>query len=71
MSLVGLMESKRIEIDGEIFDLSDPSGKKAAVRAWLQARSLQRSAPDQASSPQETLPADETAEPTDPVKGDT
>jgi hypothetical protein len=37
------MEDKRIEIDGEVFDLSDPDGKKAAVRAWLKAKSRERS----------------------------
>ncbi len=37
------MEGDRIEIDGEVFDLTDPEGKKAAVRAWLKAKSRERS----------------------------
>jgi hypothetical protein len=63
MSWVGLMESNRIEINGTVFDLSDPSGKKAAVRAWLQARSLERKENSEAESPPETLPGSEAAEP--------
>ncbi len=35
---VGHMDGKKIEIDGEIFDLDEDEGKKAAVRAWLLSR---------------------------------
>ncbi len=36
------MDGKKVEIDGETFDLSDPEDKKRAIRAWLKARSRER-----------------------------
>lgn len=37
------MEGKRIEIDGNTYDLEDPIQRKAAVRAWLEAQARRRS----------------------------
>jgi hypothetical protein len=39
------MDEKLVEINGQTFDLSDPEGKKAAVRAWLAAKSKERKTP--------------------------
>jgi hypothetical protein len=38
------MEEKSIEIGGEIFDLTDPAQKKAAIRAWLKAKAGEKKA---------------------------
>jgi hypothetical protein len=38
------MEGKSIEIGGEIFDLTDPAQKKAAIRAWLKAKAGEKKA---------------------------
>ena len=41
------MDEKLVEIDGQTFDLNDPEGKRAAIRAWLTAKSKQRETPTQ------------------------
>jgi hypothetical protein len=64
------MESKRIEIDGEVFDLSDPDGKRAAVRAWLKARTRERRAQGQEGASEDIAPAGADTAPQDPVSGD-
>jgi hypothetical protein len=61
------MEEKRIEIDGVVFDLGDPDGKKAAVRAWLKAKSRERSSQQQAETPGEDPPATSGTAQDDPV----
>jgi hypothetical protein len=38
------MHGKSIEIDGVTFNLDDPDEKRAAVRAWLKAKSRERRA---------------------------
>ena len=43
--LVGHMDDKKVEIEGEAFDLGDPEAKKAAIRAWLAAKSKDRENP--------------------------
>jgi hypothetical protein len=45
------MEDKFIEIDGDVFDLSDPEGKKGAVRAWLKVKSRERAAREAQAEP--------------------
>ena len=60
------MEGKRIEIDGVVFDLGDPDGKKAAVRAWLKAKSRERSAQANTETPAEDVPPTAGMEPDDP-----
>lgn len=50
------MDDKHFEIDGETFDLSDPEDKKAAIRAWLKAKSREREAP--APPEEKTQPQD-------------
>lgn len=50
------MENKRIEIDGRSFDLDDPGDKKAAVRAWLRAKSRERNAREQAGVTEDGSP---------------
>ncbi|NPV60089.1 MAG: hypothetical protein HPY75_10540 [Actinobacteria bacterium] len=37
------MGGRFVEIDGDTFDLDDPEDKKRAIRAWLKAKSRERS----------------------------
>jgi hypothetical protein len=49
------MDDKKVEIEGEAFDLGDPEAKKAAIRAWLAAKSKERenaSPEDKTQSPE-------------------
>lgn len=36
------MNAKIVEIDGQTFNLGDPEEKKAAIQAWLKAKTKQR-----------------------------
>lgn len=36
------MDDKTVEIEGRVYDLSDPQQKKEAVRAWLRAKARGR-----------------------------
>jgi len=60
------LEGRRVEIDGELFDLDDPEDKKRAVKAWLRARSRERRAGDGESG---VPPAGEEGVPPGPTQG--
>ena len=42
VTTAGLMDGEKVEIEGKVFDLGDPEEKKAAIRAWLKAKSRTR-----------------------------
>ena len=60
------MESRRIEIDGKLFDLDDPVDKKASVKAWLLARSRERNARGRAGISGESVGGGAGVAPEDP-----
>jgi hypothetical protein len=43
------MEGKRVEIDGNVYDLEDPEQRKAAIRAWLAAQARDSSGDEERS----------------------
>ena len=45
------MNGKSIEIDGKVFDLTNPEEKKAAIRAWLKAKAAQKTPGQNTASP--------------------
>lgn len=55
------MGGRFVEIDGDTFDLDDPEDKKLAIRAWLRARSRERSGEHPAGEG-EAPPIDDTNE---------
>jgi hypothetical protein len=47
------MEEKHIEIEGKTFDLNNPEEKRAAIRAWLKAKSKAEGKLDPSKVPDE------------------
>jgi hypothetical protein len=45
------MNEKNIRIGGRVFDLTNPDEKKAAIRAWLQAKAAQKTPGEKVVSP--------------------
>lgn len=59
------MEGKRIEIDGIVYNLEDPEQRKAAVKAWLEAKARERSGEAKDTCGGEATPRDEEKNPRD------
>ncbi|RJP33304.1 MAG: hypothetical protein C4536_04345 [Actinobacteria bacterium] len=57
------MDDKRIEIDGVTFNLEDPEEKRAAVRAWLEAKSRARSQTEAAADEKAKAPENQEKDP--------
>lgn len=64
-STVGIMEGKRIEIDGIVYNLEDPEQRKAAVKVWLEAKARERKGEAKVAGEGKAAPLDEEKNPRD------